>query len=83
MGGGAAATSNEDDTEDGLLGQFLRLPVSMKNGSFCNISEMKFTTHTGTHVDAPGHFFDHYFDAGFDVDSLDLDVLNGQFFICS
>ncbi|GAY33459.1 hypothetical protein CUMW_285590, partial [Citrus unshiu] len=38
---------------------------------------MKFTTHTGTHVDAPGHFFDHYFDAGFDVDSLDLDVLNG------
>ncbi|GAY54952.1 hypothetical protein CUMW_160730 [Citrus unshiu] len=44
---------------------------------------MKFTTHTGTHVDAPGHFFDHYFDAGFDVDSLDLDVLNGQFYICS
>lgn len=65
------------DTEDGRLGQFLKLPVSMKNGSFCNISEMKFTTHTGTHVDAPGHFFDHYFDAGFDVDSLDLDVLNG------
>ncbi|KAL9415204.1 hypothetical protein AB3S75_043477 [Citrus x aurantiifolia] len=65
------------DTEDGRLGQFLRLPVSMKNGSFCNISEMKFSTHTGTHVDAPGHFFDHYFDAGFDVDSLDLDVLNG------
>ncbi|MEI4872710.1 cyclase family protein, partial [Klebsiella pneumoniae] len=34
-------------------------------------------THTGTHVDAPGHVFDHYFDAGFDVDTLDLAVLNG------
>ncbi|OVA15901.1 putative cyclase [Macleaya cordata] len=59
------------------VGQFLWLPSSMKNGSFANISEMKMLTHTGTHVDAPGHFFDHYFDAGFDVDTLDLDVLNG------
>lgn len=59
------------------LGQFLWLPSSMKNGSLANISEMKLTAHTGTHVDAPGHVFDHYFDAGFDVDTLDLDVLNG------
>ncbi|KAJ9538346.1 hypothetical protein OSB04_031079 [Centaurea solstitialis] len=35
-------------------------------------------SHTGTHVDAPGHVFDHYFDAGFDVDTLDLHVLNGE-----
>ncbi|XP_057965302.1 cyclase-like protein 2 [Malania oleifera] len=63
-------------SEDGL-GQFLWLPKSMKNGSFANNSEMKLPTHTGTHVDAPGHVFDHYFDAGFDVDTLDLEVLNG------
>ena len=50
----------------------------MKNGSFANISEMKLITHTGTHVDAPGHYYDHYFDAGFDVDTLDLEVLNGN-----
>ncbi|KAK4742326.1 hypothetical protein SAY87_000327 [Trapa incisa] len=59
------------------LGQFLWLPASMKNGSLANNSEMKLPTHTGTHVDAPGHVFDHYFDAGFDVDTLDLGVLNG------
>ncbi|XP_002518692.2 cyclase-like protein 2 [Ricinus communis] len=60
------------------LGQFLWLPASMKNGSLANNSEMKLPTHTGTHVDAPGHVFDHYFDAGFDVDTLDLEVLNGH-----
>ncbi|KAJ0077265.1 hypothetical protein Patl1_35474 [Pistacia atlantica] len=65
------------DTKDGKLGQFLWLPVNMKNGSDVNISEMKITAHSGTHVDAPGHVFDNYFDAGYDVDTLDLDVLNG------
>lgn len=65
--------------EDGHLGQFLWLKHSMKNGSLANFSEMKLPTHIGTHVDAPGHFYDNYFDAGFDVDTLDLDVLNGQF----
>nr|XP_043627417.1 cyclase-like protein 2 isoform X1 [Erigeron canadensis] len=63
-------------SEDGL-GQFLELPASMKNGSLANNSEMKMPTHSGTHVDAPGHVFDHYFDAGFDVDTLDLYTLNG------
>ncbi|KAK3018556.1 hypothetical protein RJ639_004281 [Escallonia herrerae] len=63
------------ESEDGL-GQFLWLPKSMKNGSLANNSEMKLPTHTGTHVDAPGHVYDHYFDAGFDVDTLDLEVLN-------
>ncbi|KAF5448186.1 hypothetical protein F2P56_028743 [Juglans regia] len=61
----------------GGLGQFLWLRQSMKNGSIANFSEMKLPTHTGTHVDSPGHFFDHYLDAGFDVDTLDLEVLNG------
>ncbi|XP_022762355.1 uncharacterized protein LOC111308299 isoform X2 [Durio zibethinus] len=59
------------------LGQFLWLPASMKNGSLANNSEMKMPTHSGTHVDAPGHMIDRYFDAGFDVDTLDLEVLNG------
>ncbi|XP_065872154.1 cyclase-like protein 2 [Euphorbia lathyris] len=63
-------------SNDGL-GQFLWLPASMKNGSLANNSEMKLPTHTGTHVDAPGHVFDNYFDAGYDVDTLDLEVLNG------
>jgi len=39
---------------------------------------MKLSVHTGTHVDAPGHVLDHYYDAGFDVDTLDLEVLNGN-----
>ena len=64
------------ESDEGI-GQFLWLPKSMKNGSIANNSEMKMQAHTGTHVDAPGHVFDHYFDAGFDVDTLDLEVLNG------
>ncbi|TYI41290.1 hypothetical protein ES332_A01G009500v1 [Gossypium tomentosum] len=64
-------------SKDGL-GQFLWLPSSMKNGSRSNNSLMKLqSVHSGTHVDAPGHMVDSYFDAGFDVDTLDLDVLNG------
>ncbi|EOA39255.1 hypothetical protein CARUB_v10012252mg [Capsella rubella] len=59
------------------LGEFMRLAVSMKNGSEANISEMKLSVHSGTHVDAPGHFHDQYFDSGFDTDSLDLQTLNG------
>ncbi|XXG44482.1 hypothetical protein AAC387_Pa01g4275 [Persea americana] len=64
------------ESDEGL-GHFLRLVMSIKNGSLDNVSEMKMQTHTGTHVDAPGHFFQHYFEAGFDVDTLDLATLNG------
>ncbi|KAF8019205.1 hypothetical protein BT93_G0021 [Corymbia citriodora subsp. variegata] len=66
---------------DGSLGQYLWLQLSMKNGSIANFSEIKLPAHTGTHIDAPGHVFDHYYDAGFDVDSLDLEVLNGNVFL--
>uniref|UniRef100_A0A0D9X6K4 Cyclase family protein n=1 Tax=Leersia perrieri TaxID=77586 RepID=A0A0D9X6K4_9ORYZ len=66
---------------EGGVGQFLWLPHSMRNGSLANNSEMRLPTHTGTHVDAPGHVFQHYFDAGFDVDSLDLHVLNGRYYV--
>ncbi|KAL6514213.1 Cyclase-like protein 3 [Orobanche hederae] len=65
------------ESEDGV-GHFVWLTKSMKNGSNANNSEMKLSAHSGTHVDAPGHVFDHYFDAGFDVDTLDLEVLNGM-----
>ncbi|KAK7308198.1 hypothetical protein VNO77_41798 [Canavalia gladiata] len=59
------------------LGQFLWLTRSIQNGSLANFSQFKLPAHSGTHVDAPGHVFDHYFHAGFDVDSLDLLLLNG------
>ncbi|KAF7811020.1 cyclase-like protein 2 [Senna tora] len=65
------------DSKDGLGRHFLWLEYSIKNGSSANGSAMMLGVHTGTHVDAPGHFYDSYFDAGFDVDSLDLEVLNG------
>ncbi|XP_027112547.1 cyclase-like protein 2 isoform X2 [Coffea arabica] len=63
-------------TPDGI-GEYLTLLLSMKNGSDYNFSELKIPVHAGTHVDAPGHMYDHYYDAGFDIDSLDLRVLNG------
>lgn len=65
-------------SDAGLSDDFLQLQHSTKNGSESNNSEMKLSVHAGTHVDAPGHLFDHYFDSGFDVDTLDLDVLNGM-----
>lgn len=65
------------ESSEGLV-NFLRLAASMKNGSFANVSEMKLSVHSGTHIDAPGHFIDEYYDAGFDSDSLDLRVLNGN-----
>nr|XP_018679674.1 PREDICTED: uncharacterized protein LOC103978146 isoform X2 [Musa acuminata subsp. malaccensis] len=65
------------ELEEGL-GRFLWLSKSMENGSsVAYFSEMKLPAHSGTHVDAPSHVFQRYFEAGFDVDTLDLDVLNG------
>ncbi|KAK8636454.1 hypothetical protein V6N13_124200 [Hibiscus sabdariffa] len=59
------------------LGQFIWLVSSIKNGSTANVSEFKLGTHTGTHVDAPSHFFQKYYEQGFDVTSLSLQALNG------
>ncbi|XP_063936380.1 cyclase-like protein 2 isoform X2 [Daucus carota subsp. sativus] len=59
------------------LVDLLTLSSNMRNGSLYNFSVMKLPLHAGTHVDAPGHMIADYFDAGFDVDTLDLDVLNG------
>lgn len=66
------------DSNEGI-GQFLTLLMSMKNGSDYNFSEMKIPVHSGTHVDAPGHMYDNYYDEGYDVDSLSLRVLNGNY----
>ncbi|PNT20536.1 hypothetical protein POPTR_009G097300v4 [Populus trichocarpa] len=64
------------ESKDGL-GQFIWLVDSMKNGSKLNSSQFKLSTHTGTHIDAPGHVYEEYYEAGYNVNSLDLGVLNG------
>lgn len=46
---------------------------SLRAGDGSNLSRLAMGSHTGTHVDAPLHFFD----AGAAVDSLPLDVLIG------
>ena len=43
-------------------------------GGSSNVSRLVLGTHTGTHVDAPRHFFDH----GITVDALALDLLIGR-----
>ncbi|XP_076959199.1 cyclase-like protein 2 [Bidens hawaiensis] len=64
-------------SQTGIGSDYLRLHDSMRNGSDYNFSIIKLPAHSGTHVDAPGHFYENYYEAGFDVDSLDLRVLNG------
>ncbi|KAD4178560.1 hypothetical protein E3N88_27151 [Mikania micrantha] len=64
-------------SQTGIGEDYLRLHDSMKNGSDYNFSIIKLPAHSGTHVDAPGHFYENYYEEGFDVDSLDLRVLNG------
>lgn len=46
---------------------------AIANGAGANVSLLSFGSHTGTHVDAPKHFFDD----GLGVDALPLDVLMG------
>ncbi|XP_062223863.1 cyclase-like protein 1 isoform X2 [Phragmites australis] len=60
-----------------VTGPVVRLKESMENGSAYNLSELKMECHMGTHVDAPGHINQGHFAAGLDVDTLDLEVLNG------
>jgi arylformamidase len=45
----------------------------VSKGASANVSLLSFGSHTGTHVDAPKHFFDN----GVGVDALPLDVLMG------
>jgi arylformamidase len=46
---------------------------SIAKGGSSNVSSLAFGSHTGTHVDAPKHFFDD----GATVDALSLDTLMG------
>ena len=46
---------------------------AISQGAGANVSRLDFGSHTGTHVDAPKHFFDD----GAGVDALPLDVLMG------
>jgi arylformamidase len=46
---------------------------AISQGATANVSRIDFGSHTGTHVDAPKHFFDD----GVGVDALPLDVLMG------
>ena len=46
---------------------------AISQGAGANVSLVSFGSHTGTHVDAPKHFFDD----GAGVDTLALDVLMG------
>lgn len=60
------------------LGQVVQMRDSMANGSLFNLSELQMMVHTGTHINAPGHMVQEHLEASFDVDTLDLDVLNGS-----
>ena len=51
----------------------IELQQSLAKGAGANVSSLAFGSHTGTHVDAPKHFFDD----GLGVDALSLDVLMG------
>ena len=51
----------------------IELQQAIANGATANVSRIDFGSHTGTHVDAPRHFFDD----GAGADLLPLDVLMG------
>jgi arylformamidase len=51
----------------------ITLQQAISAGAGANVSRIDFGSHTGTHVDAPKHFFDD----GAGVDTLPLDVLMG------
>lgn len=46
----------------------------LANGDGANVSALSFGAHTGTHVDAPAHFFE----GARKVESLDLEILIGE-----
>lgn len=52
---------------------------AIAKGGSSNVSALRFGSHTGTHVDAPKHFFDD----GAGVDTLSLDTLMGPAMLVS
>ena len=46
----------------------------ISQGNSCNVSELKFGSHCGTHIDAPYHFEEN----GIKIDQIPLDYLVGN-----
>ncbi len=56
----------------------VRPALRIARGDVANVSQLSFGSHTGTHVDPPGHFIED----GRTVDQLDLDMLVGPAYVC-
>ncbi|MBE7446185.1 MAG: cyclase family protein [Planctomycetia bacterium] len=52
----------------------IRKTSLISQGSSCNVSELKFSSHCGTHIDAPYHFEE----SGITIDQIPLDSLIGN-----
>lgn len=52
--------------------------LQIQSGDVCNLSRVSFGSHTGTHFDAPKHFFDD----GLSVDRISLDHFMGKARVC-
>ena len=50
----------------------------ISQGNSCNVSELKFSSHCGTHIDAPYHFEEN----GITIDQIPLDYLVGSVTVC-
>src|SRR5678816_2799571 len=57
----------------------IELQQAISRGAGANVSSVRFGSHTGTHVDAARHFFDH----GESVDQIPLDSLIGPCIVLS
>lgn len=55
----------------------VHLKMDMEKGDVCNLTEISFTVHTGTHMDAPRHFLSD----GCTVEELPLWVFDGPCFV--
>lgn len=51
----------------------MNLSHSLEKGDACNVTALQFSTHSGTHIDAPFHFLS----TGASIEQLPLDVLIG------
>lgn len=66
--------SNKTPVWEGDIGVTINQVTSLSKGSDFNISRAEFGVHTGTHIDAPFHLFNH----GYTVDKIPLDKLIGS-----
>lgn len=55
----------------------VHLILDMQNGDACNLSQISFSVHTGTHMDAPRHFLRD----GCTVEELPLWIFSGPCFV--